>query len=125
MRKLDFAAQSIPEPTIYGESKNADISFIGWGSTKGPLIDAVNDAQARGLKVNYLHYSFVYPLKTEVLNTFFADNPNVHLAEGNYTGQLGNLIEQQTPNRFKGRLLKWNGRPFFTEDLEHYINANK
>jgi len=125
IRKLDFAANSVPEPKIYGENKNADISFVGWGSTKGPLLDAINDAKANGLRVNYLHYSFVSPLKTDTLNQFFADNKNVHLAEGNYTGQLGNLIEQQTQNRFKGRMLKWNGRPFFTEDLDKYIKENK
>jgi 2-oxoglutarate ferredoxin oxidoreductase subunit alpha len=125
MRKLEFAAQSMPEPVVHGEAKNADISFVGWGSTKGPLVDAINDAKAKGLTVNYLHYSYMWPLKTDALNTFFKENSNVHLAEGNYTGQLGNLIEQQTTNRFKGRLVKWNGRPFFTEDLEKYINDNK
>jgi 2-oxoglutarate ferredoxin oxidoreductase subunit alpha len=125
MRKLDLAAKSMPEPVIYGDKSNADISFVGWGSTKGPLIDAIKDAKALGLKVNYLHFSFMWPLKTKTLNQFFNDNSNVHLAEGNYTGQLGNLIEQQTQNRFKGRLLKWNGRPFFSEDLAKYINDNK
>lgn len=124
-RKLEYVAKFMPEPQVYGNSANADISFIGWGSTKGLLIDAINDAQSRGIKVNYLHFSFVYPLKTDTLQTFFKENANVHLVEGNYTGQLGNLIEQKTPNRFKGRLLKWNGRPFFTEDLEKYINDHK
>ncbi len=124
-RKLALAAENMPEPVIYGDAEGADISFVGWGSTKGPLIDAINEAQTKGLKVNYLHYSFVYPLKTEALNTFFETNKNVHLAEGNHFGQLGNLIEQQTANRFAGRLLKWNGRPFFTEDLAEYIADNK
>ena len=125
LRKLDFAAKSMPEPVVYGHHQEADISFVGWGSTKGPIIDAIKEAERQGLKVNYLHFSFMWPLKTETLNKFFKENSNVHLAEGNYTGQLGNLIEQQTQNRFKGRLLKWNGRPFFTEDLETYINENK
>ncbi len=67
----------------------------------------------------------MWPLKTDTLDTFFADNPNVHLAEGNYQGQLGNLIQQQAGHKFVGRLLKWNGRPFFTEDLAEYINQHK
>jgi 2-oxoglutarate ferredoxin oxidoreductase subunit alpha len=125
VRKLNLAAQSVPEPIIFGDAQHADISFVGWGSTKGALIDAIQAAKAQGVSVNYLHYSFVHPLKTETLNQFFSDNKNVHLAEGNYTGQLGNLIEQQTQNRFKGRMLKWNGRPFFTEDLDQYIKENK
>jgi len=124
-RKLELIAQNMPEPDVYGEAAEADISFVGWGSTKGAILDAINDAKAKGLTVNYLHYSYMWPLKTERLDQFFADNKNVHLVEGNYTGQLGNLIEQQTNHKFAGRLLKWNGRPFFTEDLEQYINSHK
>ena len=125
VRKLELVAENTPEPEVYGEPSGAAISFVGWGSTKGPVLDAIDEFAQQGVKVNYLHYSYLWPLKTDRLDQFFADNPNVHLAEGNYLGQLGNLIQQQTNHHFAGRLLKWNGRPFFTEDLEAYINKHK
>ncbi len=124
VRKLELIKENTPEPEIFGETKNADISFVGWGSTRSTMEDVIAEQAAKGIKVNYLHYSYLWPLKTEKLEQFFSNNPNVHLIEGNYLGQLGNLIEQETDLHFKDRLLKWNGRPFFLEDLEEYISEN-
>jgi 2-oxoglutarate ferredoxin oxidoreductase subunit alpha len=66
----------------------------------------------------------LWPLKTNKLIDFFAQNPNVHLVEGNVTGQLGQLIAQQTGLTFAGRLLKWNGRPFYFEEVLDYAQKN-
>ena len=116
---------ALPEPEIYGEASGAAISFVGWGSSKNVMRDIIKEYAEKGVKVNYLHYSFVFPLKTEVLKKFFKENKNVNLIEGNYQGQLGNLIEAKTGLKFKNRLLKYNGRPFFLNDLEKFIDANK
>jgi pyruvate/2-oxoacid:ferredoxin oxidoreductase alpha subunit len=48
----------------------------------------------------------------------------VHLIEGNYQGQLGQYISAITDHKFKGKLLKYNGRPFFVEDLKEYLDNN-
>jgi len=74
--------------------------------------------------VNYLHFSYLWPLSTKTLENFVNNNINVHLIEGNYDGQLGGLIEKHTDIKFAGKLLKWNGRPFFIEDVETYIKDN-
>ncbi len=130
MRKMKAIEAALPEPVVYGP-KNADISFVGWGSSKGVMLDAIRhlnspknpkDPKApNSPTLNYLHFDYLWPLKTSVLNTFFEQNKNVHLIENNYQGQLGNLIEGQTGLKFKGRLLKWNGRPFFVEEVQKHI----
>lgn len=125
MRKMGALLEALPEPEIYGEAKGAVISFVGWGSSKNVMRDIIKEYAEKGVKVNYLHYSFVFPLKTEVLKEFFKENKNVNLIEGNYQGQLGNLIEAKTGLKFKGRLLKYDGRPFYLNDLEKFIDANK
>jgi len=124
MRKEKLIKNSFPEPKIYGVENDADISFIGWGSTKNAVLDAMDLAKEKGLKVNYLHYEFVWPLKTELLNKFFQDNKNVHLAEQNYRGQLGQIIEDKTKNKFIDKLLKYNGRPFTYDEVFKYAEKN-
>ncbi len=124
VRKLETIQSELPEPDIYGTEKDADISFVGWGSTKATILDMISDYAEKGVKINYLHYTWVHPIRTEKLEQFFTDNCNVHLIEGNYNGQLGKLIEKETDLKFTGKLLKWDGRPFFLEDLENYINNN-
>ena len=123
-RKIELVKAHTPEPNIIGDSSQAEISFVGWGSTKNTLRDIVALYASRGIKVNYLHFSYLWPLKTDTLEKFFKENKNVHLVEGNYDGQLGGLINKHTDLKFAGRLLKWNGRPFFIEDLEQYISEN-
>lgn len=125
IRKMDLVKEEIPEPVVYGDEKEADISFIGWGSSKNTMLDIIGIFAAKGVKVNYLHYSYLFPLKTGRALEFFKNNKNVNLIEGNYFGQLGNMIEAELGVKFKDRLLKYNGRPFFVEDVEEFINMAK
>ena len=81
----------------------------------------MRDVIAENPTVNYLHFDYLFPLRTGTLIQFFKDNKNIHLIEGNHQGQFGKLIEVETELKFKGRLLKYNGRPFFMEDVMEYI----
>jgi 2-oxoglutarate/2-oxoacid ferredoxin oxidoreductase subunit alpha len=122
IRKAEILAAALPEPDIYGDAK-ADISFIGWGSSANVMRDAVVALKAEGKSVNYLHYSYLFPLKVDTLAKFFKDNENVHLIEGNHGGQFGQDLEA-IGHKFAGKLLKWNGRPFYLEEVTEYINDN-
>ena len=62
-RKLDAVLAELPEPKLYGTETDADIAFVGWGSTKNAMLDAIKLAADQGKKIAYLHYSFVYPLR--------------------------------------------------------------
>jgi 2-oxoglutarate ferredoxin oxidoreductase subunit alpha len=77
-----------------------------------------------GVKVNYLHYEYLWPLKEKPALKFFKENKKVYILECNYQGQLANMIEAATGHKFKGRLLKYNGRHFFLEDVMDYILNN-
>ncbi len=122
MKKQALLEKALPEPVIYGTKKNADISFVGWGSSKNVMLDIVDQYAQERIKVNYLHYSYLYPLKTNVAKKFFEENKNVHLIESNYKGQLGDMVEGQIHKHFKSRLIKYDGRPFFLEDVTRYIS---
>ncbi len=122
MRKMSLIEDALPDPEVYGEPEGAEISFVGWGSTKNTVLDIIEIYKEKGVKVNYLHYSYLYPLKAAAAGEFFKKNNNVFLAEGNYQGQLGAMLEAAAAVKFKDKLLKYNGRPFFIEDFENFIN---
>ncbi len=124
MKKMELVSQDLPEPDIYGDLAGADISFVGWGSSKNTMLDAIELFQSKGLKINYLHYNYVWPLKTDIFTKFHENNSNICLIEGNLEGQLGNLLEGKTGLKFKSRLLKWNGRPFYVEDILEFVKLN-
>jgi len=121
MRKLDLIKANLPKPKVYGPEKDADISFVGWGSSKTVMEDIIAQYEAHDVSVNFLHFEVVWPLEEESLNTFFVQNKNVHLLEGNYEGQFGMKVEA-LGHTFAGKFLKWNGRPFFIEDVYDYID---
>ncbi|MDP4008678.1 MAG: 2-oxoacid:acceptor oxidoreductase subunit alpha [Candidatus Peregrinibacteria bacterium] len=146
IRKMDAILEALPEPVVYGFDPDsgtvcdvstpgkghadACLSFIGWGSTKSTMIDVIEECEKQGVKVNYLHYEYLYPLKTSVLKQFIKANGNVCLIEGNYTGQLGDLIklklqDEEVLFKFKKQFFKYNGRPFFLEEVMEFIMKNK
>jgi len=116
LRKEKSIMDSIPEPIIYG-TDNADISFVGWGSTKHIILDAMDELERQGKKINFLHYSYVYPLKVQTLSKFAAKAKKLILVENNATGQFGNLLARYTNVKFHERFLKYEGRHFFVEEI--------
>jgi len=123
IRKEKLIIKEMPDPIVHGSEK-ADISFVGWGSVKNAVLDAMEELKEEGIKVNYLHYDYLWPLKTEAADKFFKENKNLHLIENNYHGQLGQLIEDKTKNKFNGKFLKWDGRAFFFDEVVEYVKEN-
>ena len=119
LRKLETLAKELPEPTLYGD-KNPDLIFVGWGSVKNAVLDAI-EIEKDSRKIGYLHYEYISPLKTETLEELIAENKRLVLVENNQTGQLGNYIKENIGYEFKEKLLKYDGRPFFVEDILDFL----
>jgi 2-oxoglutarate ferredoxin oxidoreductase subunit alpha len=121
MRKVQTIEKALPEPKIYGAEKGADISIVGWGSTKCAVLDAIDELESESIKVNYLHYEYLWPLKTETVKKFFEENKKVVLIEGNHDGQLGKLLEANAGVEFADKYLKFDGRAFYVDEIKSYI----
>jgi 2-oxoglutarate ferredoxin oxidoreductase subunit alpha len=121
LRKLTSLADTLPEPVLYGPT-DADFSFVGWGSVKNTVLD-VQAILARdgGPSVNYLHYEYLWPLKTETFRQVAARAKRLVLIENNALGQLGGQLTQATQIPFWERFLKYDGRPFFVEEVLDYV----
>jgi 2-oxoglutarate ferredoxin oxidoreductase subunit alpha len=119
LRKLETLAKELPEPTLYGD-KHPNLIFVGWGSVKNAVLDAI-EVEKDSRKVGYLHYEYISPLKTEGLEELIAESKRLVLVENNQTGQLGNYIKENIGYEFKEKLLKYDGRPFFVEDILDFL----
>jgi 2-oxoglutarate ferredoxin oxidoreductase subunit alpha len=137
MRKMETLAKALPEPELYhsyqvsgdkGES-DLDVLLVGWGSTKNTVLDVLAMLSAGhsplATRISYLHYTYLWPLKTERFKELTGKAKRVILVEGNYQGQLGSLLEQRTGFRFQEKLLKYDGRPFFFEELHDVLLAGE
>ena len=59
--KLRKLAEEIPVPEVYGDQEG-DPLLVGWGSTYGPIHDAVKMAREHGEKAGALHLRHLHPL---------------------------------------------------------------
>ena len=59
--KLRKLAEEIPVPEVYGDQEG-DTLMVGWGSTYGPIHDAVKEAREHGEKAGALHLRHLHPL---------------------------------------------------------------
>ncbi len=120
--KIQTLLGELPEPELIGP-KESLATFVGWGSVKNAICDVVNLWNKKFPKkvINYLHYEFVYPVRTDKLKELILEKQLLILVESNSFGQLGALLTQNTGYKFEEKLLKFDGRPFFVEDIIDYL----
>ncbi len=58
--KLRKLAEEIPTPEIYGDQEGT--LLVGWGSTYGPIHEAVTQGRVHGEKVGSIHFRHIHPL---------------------------------------------------------------
>ncbi len=119
MRKSSSIRKDISLPLIYGP-RTAKVTLIGWGSTFGPLYEAINMLNKHGASINLLHFNELWPFPSQAINSLIADAESLYVVESNATGQFASLFEMQTDKKIKGTILKYDGRPF---TAQYIINA--
>jgi 2-oxoglutarate/2-oxoacid ferredoxin oxidoreductase subunit alpha len=85
--KLKQLADELPLPEIYG-SPDAETLIVGWGSTFGPIREAVDLAKSRGKSLASLHLRHLHPLPNG-LDGIFARFKRIVVAEMNDQGIYG------------------------------------
>ena len=85
--KLRKLAEEIPVPEVYGDQEG-DTLLVGWGSTYGPIHDAVKEARDHGEKAGAIHLRHIHPLPNGIEN-IFAKFKRIVVVEMNDQGVYG------------------------------------
>jgi 2-oxoglutarate ferredoxin oxidoreductase subunit alpha len=111
-RKLAGMAEEMCAPRLYGPDE-ARTTFVCWGSTYGPLREAVDrlNAEQAG-RANMLHFVDLWPLPNQVVTAALARAKQVVAVENNATAQLATLIRAHTGRAVDGQVLRYDGRSF-------------
>ena len=67
--KLKQLADEIPVPEVFGDAEG-DVLVVGWGSTYGPMHEAVTRAGGTGEKIGALHLRHLHPMPNGLENIF-------------------------------------------------------
>lgn len=117
MNKTNVIKNEIIPPELYG-SRNYKTLVICWGSNYNIVKEVINKIERRDIAM--LHYSQIFPLHPE---TYEHLNRTQHLivVENNATAQFAKLIKLYTGIEIENKILKYNGLPFFVEDIKERI----
>lgn len=117
MQKLQTCAkEDMPTPRLIGP-KNADLTIVSWGSNKGAILEAMKNFT----NVNFLHLTWVSPFPAKEVRNILAKARRILNIECNYSAQMGGLIKERTGIEVENNLLKYDGRPFFPEEIINEI----
>jgi 2-oxoglutarate ferredoxin oxidoreductase subunit alpha len=86
-RKLQVLAATLPVPKVYGPPEG-NVLLVGWGSTQGPIREAVDRARAAGNSVSALHIKHLHPLPPGLENILAGFNA-IRVVEMNDEGLYG------------------------------------
>lgn len=117
MKKLDLLKDELIEPEFFGD-ENCETLLLGWGSTYGPIAEAIkllNEAEPG--KYGALSFGDVYPLPTKLLTQKAKQATRIINVEQNATGQLKDLIREQTGIVCTESILKYDGRQISGEEI--------
>jgi 2-oxoglutarate/2-oxoacid ferredoxin oxidoreductase subunit alpha len=128
-RKLDLLKAGLSEPdlavTIGSQAAAGGFDFdpklemllVSWGSSGDVIRDVLCSDELSQRKIAALHYTYLWPLRTDLLEKLARQAARIVLVEQNYRGQLGMLIRMECGLNITERMLKFDGRPFFYDEV--------
>ena len=117
MKKLEKLVAELQEPEFIGPQRY-DTLLIGWGSTYGPITEAVKILnKVTPDKYAALVFGDIYPLPTRLLIEKATSATRLINVEQNATGQLASLIREKTCIFCTSSILKYDGRQISGEEI--------
>ncbi len=118
--KIDGVANSIPAQEIAIGAAGGKLAVVGWGSSFGPIHQAVRRARAKGQDVSHIHVRHVWPLPAN-LGDLLKGYDKILVPEMN-TGQFKTVLRDQFLVDAQP-LSKTSGQPFTIAEIEAAIGT--
>ena len=118
--KINGIARDIPAQDVALGEVTGDLAVVGWGSTWGPINQAVARARREGLSVSHIHIRYLHPFPPN-LGELLRGFRRILVPEMN-TGQLVTMLRSTYLVPAEG-LNKVTGKPFLISELTTAIRG--
>ncbi|MBK5231167.1 MAG: hypothetical protein JJE27_08360, partial [Thermoleophilia bacterium] len=108
--------------TVNGPEKAA-VGILGWGSTEGAAIEAIEILNAAGVSAASFFPRIVSPLPVERIKQWAAGMDAIIVPEVNYTGQFARMIRAECEIPVL-QLNQISGMPFSAQQIADFIIQN-
>jgi 2-oxoglutarate ferredoxin oxidoreductase subunit alpha len=120
-RKMQTIIKNSQLPSRYGDVES-QITFVSFGSTKGPILEAMRLLKEKGVTAALLHFSWVYPLDGKKIKDILQKEKRLIDIEENSTGQFAKYLMMETGIEISEKLLKYDGRQWFAEEIVERVS---
>ncbi len=117
-RKAKIDGIEVPLQDVAVGEETGELAVVGWGSTYGPIRQAVRRWREKGKKVSHIHVRHIWPLPAN-LGELLSGFEHVLVPEMN-TGQFKTVLRDQLLIDAQS-LTKTSGQPFQIAELEAAI----
>jgi len=122
-KKLDALTKELENyetVKFYGPGE-AEATILAWGSTKGPIREAMKILSKEDITVNYLQIVYLTPFPAGKIQRIIQSAKKTIVVENSKTSQLSSLIREHLLTTVDHKILKYDGRPFNPEALSRSI----
>ena len=110
MSRLELIAKEIPTEEQVVSHGVHDITIISWGSTKGPILDALEMLRQDGINIGFIQIKLLHPFPTESVKSLLQNSKVIIDIEANHSGQMGKIFKQNITREIDYFILKYTGR---------------
>jgi len=97
--------------------QEADLTLVSWGSTKGPILEAMKLLEREKKNVNFLQIIYLSPFPSTEVKNILEKAKKTMVVENNKTAQLAQMTKEKTGKDIDYKCLKYDGRPFYPSEI--------
>jgi len=116
-KKLEVALQTIPKDDQAIKYEMSDVCIVSWGSTKGPILDAIEMLKKENRKVGFVQIKLLHPFPEDYVKSLLKDVKTIIDIEANHSAQLGSLLNEFLDKKVDHYILKYTGRPMTCNEV--------
>ena len=117
MSRLDLVIKRIPDNEQVVSFGVHDYTIISWGSTKGPILDAMSMLKKEGINVGFIQIKLIHPFPSDYVKSLLKDTKTIIDIEANHSGQLGKIFKQNITREIDYFILKYTGRGMTSTEI--------
>ena len=117
MSRLDLALKRISDDEQVASFGIHDYTIISWGSTKGPIIDAIEMLKKEGIHIGFIQIKLIHPFPADYVKFLLKNAKTIIDIEANHSAQLGKLFKQNVLQDIDYYILKYTGRGMTSTEI--------
>ncbi|HJL67299.1 MAG TPA: 2-oxoacid:ferredoxin oxidoreductase subunit alpha [Nitrosopumilus sp.] len=121
MSRLDLILDGIPKDEQVVSYGVDDFTIISWGSTIGPVKDAINMLKKDGISIGLIQLKLMHPFPTAYVKSLLKNVKTIIDVEANHSGQLGKIFKQNIQRDIDYFILKYTGRAMTSTEVYHSL----